>query len=319
MQWWYGHNAVAFFLTTPFLGLMYYFLPKAAERPVFSYRLSIVHFWSLVFIYIWAGPHHLHYTALPQWASTLGMVFQPDAVDAVVGRHDQWSAHPARRLESRRRGSGPQVLRRRHHVLRHVDVRGPDALDQERQRVVALHRLEHRARARRCAWLGGFHDVRNDLLARPTPVPDTPVLEEASHHALLDRDDRHRALRDRDVGLGDHARPHVAGVRRDRPPAVSRLSRDRDSPDPDVLAACARRLAVHRRRRARGLQHLQDLARAASDVCRGRGRSSADDPGRERDGHSRPRRSRPVSSRACIGIASGKVCPPCLPCSSRSR
>jgi cytochrome c oxidase cbb3-type subunit I/II len=75
MQWWYGHNAVAFFLTTPFLGLMYYFLPKAANRPVFSYRLSIVHFWSLVFIYIWAGPHHLHYTALPQWASTLGMIF----------------------------------------------------------------------------------------------------------------------------------------------------------------------------------------------------------------------------------------------------
>ena len=75
MQWWYGHNAVAFFLTTPFLGMMYYFMPKAAERPVFSYRLSIVHFWSLVFIYIWAGPHHLHYTALPAWASTLGMLF----------------------------------------------------------------------------------------------------------------------------------------------------------------------------------------------------------------------------------------------------
>ncbi|MDX2130530.1 MAG: cytochrome-c oxidase, cbb3-type subunit I [Planctomycetota bacterium] len=75
MQWWYGHNAVAFFLTTPFLGLMYYFMPKAAERPVYSYRLSIVHFWSLVFIYIWAGPHHLHYTALPHWASSLGMIF----------------------------------------------------------------------------------------------------------------------------------------------------------------------------------------------------------------------------------------------------
>ena len=75
MQWWYGHNAVAFFLTTPFLGLMYYFLPKAAGRPVFSYRLSIIHFWSLVFIYIWAGPHHLHYTALPEWANTVGMLF----------------------------------------------------------------------------------------------------------------------------------------------------------------------------------------------------------------------------------------------------
>jgi cytochrome c oxidase cbb3-type subunit I/II len=75
MQWWYGHNAVAFFLTTPFLGLMYYFVPKAADRPVFSYRLSIVHFWSLIFMYIWAGPHHLHYTAIPAWSSTLGMIF----------------------------------------------------------------------------------------------------------------------------------------------------------------------------------------------------------------------------------------------------
>lgn len=75
VQWWYGHNAVAFFLTTPFLGLMYYFIPKAANRPVYSYRLSIIHFWSLVFIYIWAGPHHLLYSTLPEWAQTLGMVF----------------------------------------------------------------------------------------------------------------------------------------------------------------------------------------------------------------------------------------------------
>ncbi|MFO1487677.1 MAG: cytochrome-c oxidase, cbb3-type subunit I [Verrucomicrobiota bacterium] len=75
VQWWYGHNAVAFFLTTPYLGMMYYFLPKAANRPVFSYRLSIIHFWGLIFIYIWAGPHHLLYTALPDWAQSLGMVF----------------------------------------------------------------------------------------------------------------------------------------------------------------------------------------------------------------------------------------------------
>jgi len=75
VQWWYGHNAVAFFLTTPFLGLMYYFLPKAANRPVFSYRLSIVHFWSLIFLYIWAGPHHLLYQAIPDWAQTLGTTF----------------------------------------------------------------------------------------------------------------------------------------------------------------------------------------------------------------------------------------------------
>lgn len=74
IQWWYGHNAVGFFLTAGFLGMMYYFIPKQAERPVFSYKLSIIHFWALIFLYIWAGPHHLHYTALPDWASTLGMV-----------------------------------------------------------------------------------------------------------------------------------------------------------------------------------------------------------------------------------------------------
>ena len=75
VQWWYGHNAVAFFLTTPYLGIMYYFLPKAANRPIYSYRLSIIHFWALIFIYIWAGPHHLLYTALPDWAQSLGVVF----------------------------------------------------------------------------------------------------------------------------------------------------------------------------------------------------------------------------------------------------
>jgi cytochrome c oxidase cbb3-type subunit I len=74
-QWWYGHNAVGFFLTAGFLGMMYYFVPKQANRPVYSYKLSIIHFWSLIFMYIWAGPHHLHYTALPDWAQTLGMVF----------------------------------------------------------------------------------------------------------------------------------------------------------------------------------------------------------------------------------------------------
>ena len=75
VQWWYGHNAVGFFLTAAFLAIMYYFMPKRIQRPIFSYRLSIVHFWALIFIYIWAGPHHLHYTALPQWAQTLGMTF----------------------------------------------------------------------------------------------------------------------------------------------------------------------------------------------------------------------------------------------------
>ena len=122
MQWWYGHNAVAFFLTTPFLGLMYYFLPKAAERPVFSYRLSIIHFWSLVFIYIWAGPHHLHYTALPEWATTLGMVFSLMLWMPSWGRDDQRAADAAGRVAQGHNRPDPQVLRGGYHVLRHVDV-----------------------------------------------------------------------------------------------------------------------------------------------------------------------------------------------------
>ena len=75
IQWWYGHNAVGFFLTAGFLGIMYYFIPKQAGRPVYSYRLSVVHFWALIFTYMWAGPHHLHYTALPDWAQSIGMLF----------------------------------------------------------------------------------------------------------------------------------------------------------------------------------------------------------------------------------------------------
>jgi cytochrome c oxidase cbb3-type subunit 1 len=75
VQWWYGHNAVGFFLTAGFLGIMYYFVPKQAERPIYSYRLSVVHFWALIFTYMWAGPHHLHYTALPDWAQSIGMIF----------------------------------------------------------------------------------------------------------------------------------------------------------------------------------------------------------------------------------------------------
>jgi cbb3-type cytochrome oxidase subunit 1 len=88
-QWWYGHNAVGFFLTAGFLGMMYYFVPKQAERPVYSYKLSIIHFWALIFLYIWAGPHHLHYTALPDWASDARHGVLGRAVDALLGRHDQ--------------------------------------------------------------------------------------------------------------------------------------------------------------------------------------------------------------------------------------
>ena len=100
VQWWYGHNAVGFFLTAGFLGMMYYFVPKQAERPIYSYRLSIVHFWALISIYMWAGPHHLHYTTLPDWAQSVGHGLFADPARALLGRHDQ-RRHDARPAHGR--------------------------------------------------------------------------------------------------------------------------------------------------------------------------------------------------------------------------
>lgn len=121
VQWWYGHNAVAFFLTTAYLGLMYYFLPKAANRPVYSYKLSIIHFWSLIFIYIWAGPHHLLYTALPDWAQSLGVVFSVIVNCAFLGRNVEWSAHIKRRLGPSQRRFGFEIYGSSCDCLRHVN------------------------------------------------------------------------------------------------------------------------------------------------------------------------------------------------------
>ncbi|MEZ5827654.1 MAG: cbb3-type cytochrome c oxidase subunit I [Hyphomicrobiales bacterium] len=121
-QWWYGHNAVGFFLTAGFLGMMYYFVPKRAERPIYSYRLSVVHFWSLIFIYIWAGPHHLHYTALPDWAQTLGMTFSVFFVDAVVGGMINGLMTPVRGVGQAEDGSRHPHAHRRRRLLRHVDL-----------------------------------------------------------------------------------------------------------------------------------------------------------------------------------------------------
>jgi cytochrome c oxidase cbb3-type subunit I len=110
IQWWYGHNAVGFFLTAGFLGIMYYFIPKQANRPVYSYRLSIVHFWTLIFLYIWAGPHHLHYTALPDWAQcsawcSRSMLWMPSWGGMINGlmtsRVHGTSCAPTRRCASR--------------------------------------------------------------------------------------------------------------------------------------------------------------------------------------------------------------------------
>ena len=147
------------------------------------YRLSIVHFWSLVFIYIWAGPHHLLYTALPDWAQTLGMVFSSCSgcrrwggmINGLLTLRGAWD-----KLRDR---PGAQVLRRRHHLLRHGDVRGPAALDQERQRALALHRLDHRPRPRRRARLERLHGVRHVLLAGAAALRHRADLEAARGNA----------------------------------------------------------------------------------------------------------------------------------------
>jgi cytochrome c oxidase cbb3-type subunit 1 len=210
-QWWYGHNAVGFFLTAGFLGMMYYFIPKQAERPVYSYKLSIIHFWALIFLYIWAGPHHLHYTALPDWASTLGMVFSVDAVDALLGWHDQRPDDALGGMGQASDRPDPADDGDLRRVLRHVDLRRPDDVDPRGQLAVALHRLDHRPRALRCARLERDDHLRDALL----PVPETveqaaPLQPQGRLVALLARDHRHRALRRLDVGDGDHGRPDVA-------------------------------------------------------------------------------------------------------------
>jgi cytochrome c oxidase cbb3-type subunit I/II len=146
VQWWYGHNAVAFFLTTPILGIMYYFLPKAADRPVYSYRLSIVHFWSLVFLYIWAGPHHLLNTTLPKWLQLLGMFFSLMLWAPSWGGNAEWSADAPRRVGQAPHGSGDQVLRGGGDILWNGDVRGAPALHPGSEFPFALLGLDYRPR-----------------------------------------------------------------------------------------------------------------------------------------------------------------------------
>jgi cytochrome c oxidase cbb3-type subunit 1 len=178
-QWWYGHNAVGFFLTAGFLGMMYYFVPKRAERPIYSYRLSIVHFWSLIFLYIWAGPHHLHYTALPDWAQTLGMTF------SIMLWMPSWGGM--------------------------INGLLPADEHQDGQRAIALYRLDHRACAFGRARLGRLHHLRRPLLPRALAMaPARALFAAPGGMALLDRHLGHPALHHLDVGVRHPAGADVA-------------------------------------------------------------------------------------------------------------
>ena len=154
VQWWYGHNAVAFFLTAGFLGMMYYFVPRQAQQPLWSYRFSIVNFWALISMYMWAGPHHLLYTALPDWVQSVGMAFSLDAADAELGLGGERPADLQRLLAPAEDRPRRQVHGAGAGVLRRIDVRGLDDGDQVGQLADALHRLDRRACAFRAPSAG---------------------------------------------------------------------------------------------------------------------------------------------------------------------
>ncbi len=213
IQWWYGHNAVGFFLTAGFLGMMYYFVPKRVGRPVYSYRLSIVHFWSLIFLYIWAGPHHLHYTALAGLGANPRHGVFGHAVDALLGRHDQRPDDAVWRLGQAAHGSGAAHDGAVGRLLRHVHLRRADDVDQVGQFTEPLYGLDHWPRAFRRAWLGG-HDQHGRGLRPGAQAVEKgrPLQQPAGELASLARNPRHRTLCLGHVGVGHHAGPDVARI-----------------------------------------------------------------------------------------------------------
>ena len=160
-QWWYGHNAVGFFLTAGFLGMMYYFLPKQADRPIWSYRLSIINFWALIFLYIWAGPHHLHYTALPEWAQIMGMTF------TIMLWMPSWGSAVNGVMTVRALGTSSAPTRCCVFMVVAVAFYGMSTLEgplmggAAGQCAQPLHRLDRRPRALRRAGLGRLHQLRS--------------------------------------------------------------------------------------------------------------------------------------------------------------
>ncbi len=229
-QWWYGHNAVGFFLTAGFLAIMYYFVPKRAERPIYSYRLSIVHFWALIFLYIWAGPHHLHYTALPDWAQTLGMTF------SVMLWMPSWGGM----INGLMTLSGAWDKLRTDPVLRMMVVSlafyGMSTFEGPLMSIKAVNSLSHytdwtigHVHSGALGWVA-YISFGAHLLPGPLAVEQEAALfEPPGRMALLGLDPRHRPLHLGHVGRRHHAGPDVACLHRARLPRVL-VHRDRRRP-----------------------------------------------------------------------------------------
>ena len=238
-QWWYGHNAVGFFLTAGFLGIMYYFIPKRAERPIYSYKLSIVHFWTLIFLYIWAGPHHLHYTALPEWAQILGMTF------SIMLWMPSWGGM----INGLMTLSGAWDKLRTDPVIRFLVVSvafyGMSTFEGPLMSVRAVNSLSHytdwtigHVHSGALGWVGmvsfgAIYCLVPWLWKRRGLLFATP-----GRMAFLGLDDRHPPLHHRDVGVRHHAGPDVESdglqwrarilLRRERGSHASLLHHPRD-------------------------------------------------------------------------------------------
>ena len=228
VQWWYGHNAVGFFLTAGFLGIMYYFIPKRAERPIYSYRLSIIHFWALIFLYIWAGPHHLHYTALPDWTQTLGMTFSImlwmpswggmiNGIMTLSGAWDKLRTDPVLRM-----------------MVLSVAFYGMSTFEGPVMSIKAVNSLSHytdwtigHVHSGALGWVG-FVSFGAIYCLVPWLVEQAALFAAARGLALLDRDHRHRPLHHLDVGRRHPPRIDVACLQQSRLPRIL-LHRDRGS------------------------------------------------------------------------------------------
>ena len=243
VQWWYGHNAVGFFLTAGFLGMMYYFVPKQAGRPIYSYRLSVVHFWALIFTYMWAGPHHLHYTALPDWTQSLGMVF------SLILLAPSWGGM----INGIMTLSGAWHKLRDDPILKFLIVSlsfyGMTTFEGPMMSIKTVNALSHytdwtigHVHSGALGWVA-FISIGCMYYLIPRMFGKTEMWSvRLITRALLDRDDRRRALHRRDVDRRRDAGPDVARDQRRRH-ADLRVRRERQGDvsvlrDPAARAAC---------------------------------------------------------------------------------